>query len=118
MLDNDAVVEGIKEYLGQNAFPGPRFPDAPCDVPRFNFSDLRGEPASEQVPSESVAERVKRIRFELESKGYRVFKEAEGQILLRGQDGSVILVNVNTGSISLDTTGLLLSTDQTRGTHH
>jgi hypothetical protein len=113
MLDNDRVAEGIKEYLGQNAFPGPLFPDEPCDVPLFNFSDVRGEPASEPVPSESVGERVKRTRLELESKGYTVSKEAEGQLILRGQDGSVILVDVNTGAISLDTTGLLLSTDKT-----
>jgi len=112
LLDNDRVVEGIKEYLGQNAFPGPRFPDEPCDVPRFDFSHVRGVQASEQIPSESPGEKAMKIRLELESKGYQVFKEVEGQFLLRGQDGSVVLVDVSTGSISLDTTGVLLLTDE------
>jgi len=41
MLENDDIPDLIKGYLNQNAFAGPRFPDEPCEVPKFDFSDLR-----------------------------------------------------------------------------
>lgn len=102
MVESDEVVNHIKEYLGKKAFAGPRFPDEPCEVPQFDFSDLRFE--TEPQPEESAVEKLARIRSEFEAKGYELIKESSGRLTLRAKDGSVAVFDINTGEVSLDTT--------------
>ncbi|MCI0665878.1 MAG: hypothetical protein L0220_32890, partial [Acidobacteria bacterium] len=107
MIKSDDVVNRVKTYLNQNAFAGPKFPNEPCAVPTFDFTDVRGitMPAS----AESLRERVKNIRAELQSKGYQVFEQSRDQITFKGEDGAIVIIDMNTGNISLDTTGEFLS---------
>jgi hypothetical protein len=102
MLENDNVPNLIKSYLNQNAFAGPRFPDKPCKVPKFDFSDLR--PKAEAFV-ETPAQKLDRIVVELEAKGYKLINQSRNQLTFRGRDNSIVVVNLKTGSISLDITG-------------
>lgn len=102
MLDNDNVVNRVRAYLNQNAFPGPRFPDEPCAVPKFDFSDLR---VGTEQPAVPPKERLNRIRLELEAKGNKLIEQSESHLKFRGEGDSIILVDAKTGTISLDMTG-------------
>jgi hypothetical protein len=106
MLETDDVVNSIKAYLNQNSFAGPNFPNQPCAVPEFDFSDVRcgtEPPPVVQSPREKVA----LMRSELESKGYKLVSESPKRLILRGKDGSAVLLNPETGELSVDTTGAL-----------
>jgi len=102
MLENDDIPNLIKGYLNQNAFAGPRFPDEPCEVPKFDFSDLR--PKTETLV-ETPDQKLSRIVVELEAKGYKLINRSRDQLTFRGKDNSIVVVNSETGSISLDITG-------------
>lgn len=106
MLDGDELVTDIKNYLDQNAFPGPRFPDEPCAVPKFDFRDVRW--GIEAVAEESLDQRLTRIRADLESRGYKTISEGSDNIMLRAEDDSVVVVDLKSGDISFDTTGKFL----------
>jgi hypothetical protein len=47
------------------------------------------------------------MRSELESKGYKLVSESPKRLILRGKDGSAVLLNPETGELSVDTTGAL-----------
>src|SRR5215813_1789190 len=102
MLEDDVIPDLIKGYLNQNAFAGPRFPDEPCEVPKFDFSDLR--PKTETLV-ETPDQNLSRIAVELEAKGYKLINRSRDQLTFRGKDNSIVVVNSETGSISLDITG-------------
>jgi hypothetical protein len=102
MLENDDIPNLIKGYLNQKAFAGPRFPDEPCEVPRFDFSDLR--PKTETIV-ETPDQKLSRIIVELDAKDYKLINRSQDQITFRGKDNSTVVVNLKTGSISLDITG-------------
>ncbi len=106
MLESDEIVSSIKNYLDQNAFASPDFPDEPCAVPQFDFSDVRWN--IERLPDESVEQRLVRIRAELESRGCKPVAERPDKTTLRGEDGSVIAFALKTGDVSLDTTGEII----------
>lgn len=106
MLARDEIVTGIKNYLNQNAFAGPGFPDEPCAVPDFDFRDVRW--GIETVAEESLEQRLARIRADLESRGYKTIAEGSDNIMLRAEDGSVVAVDLKSGDISFDTTGKFL----------
>jgi hypothetical protein len=108
MVESDEIVTRVKEYLNHNAFAGPGFPNERCSVPQFDFSDVRW--GAEEPLEESSQEKLTRIRYELEAKGYVVINEAQGQITFRAKDGSVAFVDVSTGNISLDMTGEFFKT--------
>ncbi len=102
MLENDDIPDLIKGYLNQNAFAGPRFPEEPCNVPRFDFSDVR--PKMEPL-DETQERKLDRITGELEAKGYKLINRTQDQLTFRGKDNSVVVVDLKSGSISLDITG-------------
>lgn len=102
MLENDNIPNLIKGYLNQNAFAGPRFPDEPCEVPEFDFSDLR--PKTETLV-ETPDQKLSRIVVELEAKGYKLINQSRDQLTFQGKDNSIVAINLKTGSISLDITG-------------
>lgn len=103
MLENDDIPDLIKKYLNQKAFAGPRFPDKPCEVPEFDFSDIRPKP--ESFIAETPEQKLNRIVAELEAKGYKLIDRAQNQLTFQGEDSSVAVVNVKTESISLDLAG-------------
>jgi hypothetical protein len=103
MLESDDIVRGIRDYLDQNAFAGPHFPDEPCAVPKFDFRDVRW--AIEAVAEESFEQRLTRIRADLESRGYETIAEGSDNIMLRAEDGSVVVVDFKSGDVSFDATG-------------
>jgi hypothetical protein len=102
MLEYDDIPNLIKAYLNQNAFAGPRFPDEPCEVPKFDFSDLR--PKTETLV-EAPDQKSGRIVAELEARGYKLVNRSQDQLTFRGKDNSVVILNLKTGNISLDITG-------------
>lgn len=103
MTERDEIINLIKEYLNQNAFAGPNFPDEPCNVPKFNFGDVRWatELAAEGTPEEKLAT----IRTHLQAKGYQLIEETNGRLLFRGHDKSIIVVDKHLAEISVDITG-------------
>jgi hypothetical protein len=103
MLENDDIPDLIKGYLNRNAFAGPRFPDEPCDVPEFDFSDVRTKPESFVV--EAVEQKLNHIAAEFEAKGYKVINRSQDQLIFQGEDNLVVSVNPRTESVSLDLTG-------------
>ena len=105
MLETDDVVNSIKAYLNQNSFAGPNFPNQPCAVPEFDFSDVRS--GTHPPVGQSPRERVTLMRSELESKGYKLVSESPKGLILRGKDGLAVLLNPETGELSVDTTGTL-----------
>lgn len=110
MIESDKVVNQIKEYLNQNAFAGPNFPEEPCAVPEFNFGDVRW--TTELPVEESPDEKLARLRTDLEAKGYKLIEEKNGRLIFRGDDNSVVLVDRDKAEISVDMTGeFLLKTD-------
>lgn len=106
MLERDEIATDVKNYLDQNAFAGPDFPDEPCAVPEFDFRDVRW--GIETVPEESLGRRLARIRAELENRGYKPIAEGPDKVMLRAEDGSVVAVDLKSGDISFDTTGKFL----------
>jgi hypothetical protein len=106
MLERDEIVSSIKKYLDQNAFAGPNFPDEPCAVPQFDFRDVRWR--TERLADESTEQRIVRIRAELESNGYKTIAERPDNITMRGEDGSLLVIDLKSGDLSLDTTGRFL----------
>jgi len=107
MLESNEVVNGIKKFLNQNAFPGPNFPDEECAVPEFDFRDVRWGP--EATDQKSPEEKLLQARLELEGKGYDLIGESPRTLMFRGADGSVALLDVKTRELSLDVTGTSLS---------
>jgi hypothetical protein len=103
MLENDDIPALIKRYLNQKAFAGPRFPDKPCEVPEFDFSDIRPKP--ESFIAETPEQKLNRIVAELEAKGYKLIDRAQDQLTFQGEDSSVAVVNLKTKRISLDLAG-------------
>jgi hypothetical protein len=75
---------------------------APCEAPKFDFSDLR--PKTETLV-ETPDQKLSRIIIELEAKGYKLINQSRGQLTFRGKGNSIVVVNSKTGSISLDITG-------------
>lgn len=102
MLESDEIVNHIKEYLNQDAFAGPNFPDKPCAVPKFDFSDLRT--TNRIFSSESSQEKLARLKTELEAKGYELLEQDQAKLIFVGEDKSIVLIDQNTGEISVDTT--------------
>lgn len=102
MLENDNIVDQVKRFLNQNAFAGLNFPDEPCNVPQFDFSEVRGETNASEMGS--VEERIKRVRADLEAKGYRVISESATALLLQG-DACVAIFDLKTGELSLGMSG-------------
>jgi hypothetical protein len=107
MIKSDVVINRIKVYLNQNAFAGPNFPNEPCAVPKFDFTDIRR--ITVPVSAESLGEKLENIRTELQSKGYQVVDQSSDKITFKGEDGAIVIIDVRTGNISLDTTGEFLS---------
>jgi hypothetical protein len=107
MIKSEVLINKVKAYLNQNAFAGPNFPNESCSVPEFDFSEIRG--VTVPVSEESLSEKVNNIRTEIQSKGYEVVDETQNQITFRGKDGAIVIVDLDTGNISMDTTGMFLS---------
>ena len=106
LFENDEVARRLKQYLNQNAFPGPNFPGEPCSVPQFDFSDVRD--GAIPTEHEGPAEKIRRIRSDLEARGYQLLSDSEGRLTFRGSDGTIVAIDVITASVSVDTTGTLL----------
>ena len=70
VLDSAEVENSVKSYLNQNAFAGPNFPDEPCAVPTFDFSDVRWGEEEEEEEVESTKDKLARLRSDFEAKGY------------------------------------------------
>jgi hypothetical protein len=102
MIENDNVTNVIKAYLNQNAFAGPRFPDEACAVPEFDFSDLRR--GTTQLMVESPEQKANHIIEELSAKGYKLLRQTPDILRFQGTGNSVVIVDLKTGSISLDIT--------------
>lgn len=110
MIESDESVNQVKEYLNQNAFAGPNFPDEPCAVPEFNFGDVRW--TTELPVEESPDERLSRLRTNLQAKGFKLIEEKDRRLIFRGDDKSVVVVDKGKAEISVDMTGeFLLKTD-------
>jgi len=108
IIESDEVVNQIKEYLNQNAFAGPNFPEEPCAVPQFNFGDVRW--AARDLPVEaSPDEKLIRLRTDLQAKGYELLEEKDGRLVFRGEDNSIVLVDTDRAEISVDMTGEFLT---------
>ena len=75
-------------------------------MPKFNFGDVRW--ASEIVMDQNSEQKVARIRSDFQAKGYELIKENNGQLVFRGPDNSVVLVDADKGEISVDLTGEVL----------
>jgi hypothetical protein len=106
MIESDEVVNQVKEYLNQNAFAGPNFPEEPCAVPKFNFGDVRW--TTDLPVEESPEEKLIRLRTDLEAKGYELIDEKNGRLVFRGDDNSVVLIDKDKAEISVDMTGEFL----------
>ncbi len=113
LIESDEVVNQVKEYLNQNAFAGPHFPQEPCAVPNFSFGDVRW---TTELPVEvSPDEKLARLRMDLEAKGYELVDENKGRLIFRGDDNSVVLIDKEKAEVSIDMTGeYLLKTDSAR----
>jgi hypothetical protein len=111
MLKDDEIVGGIKNYLNQKAFAGPRFPDEPCAVPKFDFRDVRW--GIDPIAEESLEQMLARIQADLESRGYKIVVAGQDYVTMRGEGDSVVTVELKSGNVSFDTTGeFLTSSDQ------
>lgn len=106
MVESDAIADKIKRHLNPKAFAGPNFPDEPCEVPEFDFSDLRIETV--KLPRESSGDRLAKLKSELEIKGYRPTANHNGKLIFKDEDGATIAIDTESGEVSIDTTGVLL----------
>jgi hypothetical protein len=107
MINDDDVVNPVKQYLNQNAFAGPKFPDEPCSVPAFSFGDLRR--SSDYGPEETREEMALRLRHDLESCGYTLINESNSQWTFLSRDGSTIQVDRDRAELVFDVTGKSLN---------
>ncbi len=103
MLDNDDIVEPIKDHLGRRAFPGPNYPDEPCEVPEFDFGD--SQQVVDVTEPKTVEEKIKKYRRKFEEKGYQVVTERDQKLVLKGTDSSIVTIDLAQGTVTLDTTG-------------
>jgi hypothetical protein len=101
MLKNDLIVNSVKKYLNQNAFAGPKFPDEACSLPIFDFNDVRSHSA---IFSETDDLSISRLRHDLESRGYTLVSEVDGQLNFRDSDGSWLSIDVDKKEIVADLT--------------
>jgi hypothetical protein len=104
MIESDELVNQVKEYLNQNAFAGPNFPEEKCAVPVFDFSELRPVDEQKHSPEESL----RNLRDSLVAQGSELIEETDDRLVLRNTDGFVVLVDKRSNEVSVDTTGEFL----------
>ena len=100
ILFDDSVPNAVKDYLGRRAFAGPKFPHEDCVVPAFDFSDVRI--GSEDANEESKRTSLSKLRDQVESMGYQLVSSTDSLLTFRGRDGSIVLIDVVKGSVTLD----------------
>lgn len=82
----ESKIELVKTFLGKNAFATKNFPDKPCIVPVFDFSELRNSEPAEGTVAETVNE-----RFEL--MGFSPIHEDEIQVVFQSAKGDIVEFN-------------------------
>ncbi|MEW6128675.1 MAG: hypothetical protein AB1757_16670 [Acidobacteriota bacterium] len=103
ILDDDSVAIHLKSYLNNNAFAGPNFPDQPCEVPEFDFSEVRW--AEDTIANESIEDKSVWLKQELIAKGYKLISQENNKLIFKGNENFIHL-DLNSGQVTLNMSGV------------